>query len=202
MSSEKSRISFFIKGIIIENPVLILMLGLCPILATSVTMRDALGMAVATSFVLVGSNIVISLVRKIIPEQIRIPVFIVIISTFVTIAEYTMHAFLPDVYKVLGIFVPLIVVNCIILGRAEAFASKTTVFNSFLDAIGKSIGFALAISVMAAIRELLGKGELFGLPLMPAGFRVSPVLFFGLPPGAFLVIGVLKGLINKIFVSK
>ncbi len=202
MSSKESRWKYFVNGIILENPVLILMIGLCPTLATSVTAKDALGMAAATSFVLISSNIVVSLLRRVIPEQVRIPVFIVVISTFVTIADYTMQAYAPAIYRVLGIFVPLIVVNCIILGRAEAFAYHHGVFDSFLDGLGKSVGFALAIGVMGAIRELLGKGTLFGMPVMPSGFRASPVLFFGLPPGAFLVIGLLKGLINKVYGTK
>ncbi len=199
MSSKESRWKYFTNGLILENPVLILMIGLCPVLATSVTAKDALGMAVATSFVLISSNIVVSLLRRIIPEQVRIPVFIVVISTFVTIADYVMQAYAPAIYRVLGIFVPLIVVNCIILGRAEAFAYHHGVLDSFLDGLGKSLGFALAIGVMGAIREILGKGTLFGAPVTPPAFRTFPVLFFGLPPGAFLVIGILKVLINKAY---
>jgi electron transport complex protein RnfE len=195
----ESNWQIFSKGIILENPVLILMLGLCPVLATSTTAFDAAGMSAAVLFVLLMSNIVVSLFRKIIPSQVRIPVFIVIIATFVTIADYTMQAYQPDLYRVLGIFVPLIVVNCIVLGRAEGFAYNHGVWKSILDALGKAIGFALAIVVMGSIREVLGKGTWFGLNATPAGFRVNSVLFFTLSPGAFLVIGLLKAGINKIF---
>lgn len=195
----ESNWQIFSKGIIVENPVLILMLGLCPVLATSTTATDAAGMSAAVLFVLLMSNIVVSVFRKIIPSQVRIPVFIVIIATFVTIADYSLQAFTPDLYKVLGIFVPLIVVNCIILGRAEGFAYKNGIWKSILDALGKSIGFALAIVIMGAIREILGKGTLFGLNVAPQGFRANPVLFFTLSPGAFLVIGLMKAAINKIF---
>ena len=189
----------FSKGIILENPVLILMLGLCPVLATSTTAFDATGMSAAVLFVLLMSNIVVSLFRKIIPNQVRIPVFIVIIATFVTIADYTMQAYQPDLYRVLGIFVPLIVVNCIVLGRAEGFAYKHGVWKSTLDALGKSIGFFLAIVIMGSIREIMGKGTWFGMPITPKWFRSNAVLFFTLSPGAFLVIGLLKAGINKIF---
>jgi len=195
----ESNWQIFSKGIILENPVLILMLGLCPVLATSVTAFDAAGMSAAVLFVLLMSNIVVSLFRKVIPNQIRIPVFIVIISTFVTIIDYVMQAYQPDLYKVLGIFVPLIVVNCIILGRAEGFAYHNGVGKSILDALGKSIGFFIAIVIMGSIREILGKGTWFGLSVSPAWFKSNAVLFFGLPPGAFLVIGLLKAGVNKIF---
>ncbi|MBD3286198.1 electron transport complex subunit RsxE, partial [candidate division WOR-3 bacterium] len=147
-SKTESNWRVFTKGIIDENPVLILMLGLCPVLATSTTARDATGMSAAVLFVLLMSNIVVSLLRRIIPNQIRIPVFIIIIATFVTIAEITLHAFTPELYEALGIFLPLIVVNCIILGRAEGFASKNGIWPSILDALGKSIGFALAIIIL------------------------------------------------------
>jgi len=195
----ESNWQIFSKGIILENPVLILMLGLCPVLATSTTARDAAGMSAAVLFVLLMSNIVVSALRKIIPSQVRIPVFIVIISTFVTIADYVMQAYQPDLYKVLGIFVPLIVVNCIILGRAEGFAYHNGVGRSILDGLGKAIGFALAIILMGSIREIIGKGTWFGMSVSPSWFRSNAVLFFGLPPGAFLVIGLLKACINKIF---
>jgi len=195
----ESNWQIFSKGIILENPVLILMLGLCPVLATSVTAFDAAGMSAAVLFVLLMSNVVISLFRKIIPNEIRIPIFIVIIATFVTIIDYTMQAYQPDLYKVLGIFVPLIVVNCIVLGRAEGFAYHNGVWKSTLDALGKSIGFALAIVLMGSIREILAKGTWFGMDITPKWFQSNAMLFFGLPPGAFLVIGLLKAGINKIF---
>jgi electron transport complex protein RnfE len=191
--------SKFFKDIILENPVLILMIGLCPTLATSGTAFDAAGMSAAVMFVLVLSNVVISLLRKVIPNEVRIPVFIVIISTFVTIIDYVMQAFQPALYSVLGIFVPLIVVNCIILGRAEAYAYSNGVGGSLLDGINKSLGFAVAIIIMGSIRELLSKGTWFKMSVLPQGFQESPILFFGLAPGAFLVIGLLKAGINKIF---
>lgn len=195
----ESGLAKFFKDIIIDNPVLILMIGLCPTLATSGTAFDAAGMSAAVLFVLVLSNVVISLLRKVIPNEVRIPVFIVIISTFVTIIDYVMQAYQPALYRVLGIFVPLIVVNCIILGRAEAFAYSNGVWGSFLDGINKSLGFAVAIILMGSIRELLGKGMWFKMPVMPKGFQENPILFFGLAPGAFFVIGLLKAGINKIF---
>jgi electron transport complex protein RnfE len=195
----ESNWKIFSKGIILENPVLILMIGLCPTLATSTTAFDAAGMSAAVLFVLVLSNVFVSLFRKIIPNEVRIPVFIVIISTFVTIIDYVMQAYQPDLYKVLGIFVPLIVVNCIILGRAEAFAYQNGVWKSFLDGMGKSFGFAVAIIIMGSIREILSKGTWFGIAASPGWFRSNAILFFGLPPGAFLVIGLLKAGINKIF---
>lgn len=189
----------FTNGLINENPVLILMIGLCPTLAVSGSARDALGMGIAASFVLVGSNIIISMIRRVVPDQVRIPVFIVVISTFVTIIDYVMQARAPDLYRVLGVFVPLIVVNCIILGRAEAFASKQPVFHSLLDGLGMSLGFILVITLMGVCRELLGKGTVFGQNILGAGFRRSPVIFMILPPGAFLVIGIMKGLVNRYF---
>ncbi len=189
------------KGIIKENPILVIMLGLCPTLAVSTTAVNGLGMGAAFTFVLLGSNIVIALLRKVIPDQIRIPAFIVIISTFVTIADYSLKAYLPFLSKSLGVFVPLIVVNCIVMGRAEAYACKNTVFNSFLDAIGMSIGFTLIISLIGVIRELLGNGTfLTGTPFvmsLPANY--NPFLIMILPPGGFLAIGFLMALKIKIF---
>ncbi len=197
-----SNWQIFSKGIIAENPVIILMLGLCPVLATSVDAPTATGMSIAVMFVLLMSNIVVSLLRKVIPNEIRIPIFIVIIATFVTVIKYFMEAYQPDLYKALGIFLPLIVVNCIVLGRAEGFAYQNNPWKSILDALGKSIGFALAIIIMGSIREILGNGTWFTLKLTPAGFRENPVLFFVLAPGAFLVIGLLKAAVNKIFAKE
>jgi electron transport complex protein RnfE len=197
----KSRLSYLTRGIILENPVLILMIGLCPALATSVSLRDGMGMGLAASFVLISSNVVISAVRRWVPSQVRIPCFIVIISTFVTIVDYLLQAYQPDLYRVLGVFVPLIVVNCIILARAEAFAYHHSILDSFLDGLGKAIGFTLILALMGAIREILAQGTLLGQPIMPAGFRANPVLFMILPPGAFLLIGIFKALIVK-FIQK
>ena len=188
----------FSEGIIKNNPVLVLMLGLCPTLAVSTTAFNSLGMGVAVIFVLALSNVTISIIRKIVPDAVRIPVFIVIISTFVTVIEYVLHAFLPDLYSQLGIFVPLIVVNCIILGRAEAFASKNGFFASLLDGIGTGIGFTFAIFLMGAIREIFGSGKLFGYTVFGAEFVKAPVLYMILPPGGFLVIAFLIGIMNWI----
>jgi electron transport complex protein RnfE len=182
------------SGIIKENPVLRLMIGLCPVLAVSTSAINALGMSIAVAFVLVASNAVIAMLRKIVPDEIRIPIFIIIISTFVTISDYVMHAYYPALYVALGVFVPLIVVNCIILGRAEAFAYKNPVFSSILDGIGMSLGFALALVTIGVIRELLGAGSVFGIQLISSGIAATIMI---LPPGAFITIGILMALLNK-----
>jgi len=187
----------FINGIIKENPVLVLMLGLCPVLAVSGTVRDAAGMGVAVIFVLTCSNIVISLIKNWVPSQLRIPIFIIVISTFVTINDYTMQAYFPELYKVLGVFVPLIVVNCIILARAEAFASRHSVSASILDGLGIGIGFTLAVVAMGVIREALGSGTILGKTIIGESFRENSVLLMILPPGAFLVIAFLMAGMNK-----
>lgn len=192
---KKSQI--FTRGLIKENAVLVLMIGLCPALAVSGTVRDAFGMGLAATFVLLFSNIIISIMRKRIPNEVRIPIFILIISTFVTIIDYFMQAFQPGLYRALGVFVPLIVVNCMILGRAEAYASKNSVINSALDGLGVGLGFTLALTVMGAIREIFGNGTLLGMAIFGEGFKNAPVIFMILPPGAFLVIGVMKALINR-----
>ncbi len=196
---KRSKIDLLTNGIVRENALLILMIGLCPALACSGTIRDGFGMGMAATFVLVCSNIVVATIRKIIPEQIRIPIFIIIISTFVTIIDYTMQAYVPALSAVLGIFVPLIVVNCMILGRAEAFAYKNGIFDSLLDGIGMGAGFTLCLSVMGAIRELLGNGTLLsGTPYEISVFGQSfePMIFMILPPGAFLTIAFLIALVN------
>jgi electron transport complex protein RnfE len=198
MNNQKSsRLSYLTRGIILENPTLILMIGLCPTLATSITAKDGLGMGAAASFVIIGSNVVSSLFRKLIPSSVRIPIFIIIISTFVTIIDYVLQAYQPALYRVLGVFVPLIVVNCIVLGRVEAFAYKHGVFDSFLDGLGKSLGFTLVLGVMGTIREFFGAGTLFGQIVTPGWFRQYPILLMLFPPGAFLLIGIFKALINK-----
>ncbi|MEO0073777.1 MAG: RnfABCDGE type electron transport complex subunit E [candidate division WOR-3 bacterium] len=198
MNTEPSRLSYLTNGILRENPTLILMIGLCPTLATTMSARDALGMAAAASFVLICSNVVVSTVRRLVPDSVRIPIFIIIISTFVTIVDYVMKAYQPALYRVLGVFVPLIVVNCIILGRAEAFAYRHGVFDSLLDGLGKAIGFGLVLFLMGSIRELVGAGKFFGTRIMPAAYASSPVQFMVSAPGAFFLIGVLKGLVNKL----
>lgn len=190
------------KGIIKENPILVIMLGLCPALAVSTSAMNGLGMGAAFTFVLLGSNIVISSLKKLIPSEVRIPSFIVIISTFVTIADYSLKAYFPSLSSSLGVFVPLIVVNCIVMGRAEAFASKNTLVNSILDAIGMSIGFTFIITLIGVIREMLGNGTiLYGTVfcIKIPGLSKLPFLIMILPPGAFLVIGFLMALKNKVF---
>lgn len=184
----------FSQGIVRENPVLRIMIGLCPVLAVSTSSINALGMSVAVAFVLVFSNLVIAAIRKIVPDDIRIPIFIIIISTFVTICDYTMQAYFPELYKALGVFVPLIVVNCIILGRAEAFAYKNPIMNSVLDGLGMSLGFAAALVSIGMIRELLGTGAVFGLPIFNSS--VAAIIMI-LPPGAFITIAFLMAGLNK-----
>lgn len=189
----KSLIKEFTKGIAIENPTFGLVLGLCPTLAVSTSVINAIGMGVAATFVLFGSNIIISAVRRLIPAQIRIPCFIVIIATFVTINELMMKAFFPALNQALGIFVPLIVVNCIVLGRAEAFACKRPVLDSIFDALGMGVGFTLALCIIALVREVLGAGTFLGLGLIK-GFE--PITMFILAPGALLTMGILIGIVN------
>lgn len=181
------------NGLFKNNPVFVLYLGLCPLLAISTSVRDGFGMGLAATFVLLGSNTIVSAIRGVIPRRVRIPCFIVVIATFVTIVELFLAAYQPALYKSLGLFVPLIVVNCIILYRAESFASKNTVFSSFLDALGMGFGFTLALLLLAFIREGLGKGTLLGYKLIP-GFE--PAVIMILPPGAFLTIGLLMGFFN------
>jgi len=185
----------FTKGILKRNPVFVLLLGLCPTLAVSTSVENAVGMGAASTFVLVFSNLIVSLVRKLIPPKIRIPCFIVIIATFVTLVEIFLEAFLPGLNQSLGLFVPLIVVNCIILGRAEAFASRNPVFLSLADGLGMGVGFTGALVLLGAIREMIGSNTLLGYQLAP-GF--PPALIMILPPGAFLTIGVLLAVFNLI----
>lgn len=179
-----------LNGIIKENPIMILMIGLCPVLACSATATDALGMGIAATFVLICSNFMVSLIRKIVPSEIRIPVFIVIIATFVTITDYILQAYFPGLSKSLGVFVPLIVVNCVILGRAEAFAYKNGVVASIADAVSMGFGFTLGIVALGVFREILGNGSVFGVKT----FLTNPAAIFILPPGAFIGIGVLISL--------
>lgn len=189
----KRLIKEFTKGIMIENPTFGLVLGLCPTLAVSTSVVNALGMGIAATFVLLGSNIIISLVRRLIPDQIRIPCFIVIIATFVTINELIMKAYFPALNAALGIFVPLIVVNCIVLGRAEAFACKRQVSDSIFDALGMGTGFTIALILIALIRESLGAGKIFGITLIKG---YEPALMIILAPGALLTLGLLIAIVN------
>ncbi|MCK4511840.1 electron transport complex subunit E [bacterium] len=184
----------FTKGFYKENPVFRLALGLCPALAVSTSVENALGMGAAATFVLVGSNMVISILRKFIPAKVRIPCFIVIIASFVTIVELMMGAYLPELSKSLGIFIPLIVVNCVILGRAEAYASKHGIFLSALDGIGMGLGFTFALVLLGAIREILGDGKFMGYMVFGPNFQ--PVLLMILAPGAFITLGLLMGYFN------
>jgi electron transport complex protein RnfE len=183
-----------VKGLYKENPVFRLALGLCPALAVSTSVENGLGMGAAATFVLLGSNVTISLVRKFIPAKVRIPCFIVVIASFVTIVELVMGAYLPELAKSLGIFIPLIVVNCIILGRAEAFASKHGVGASILDGIGMGLGFTFALVLIGAIREVLGDGKLFGYMVLGPNFQ--PIVLMILAPGAFITLGLLMGYFN------
>ena len=185
----------FTKGIIKENPVLRLVLGCCATLAVTTAASNAIGMGAATTFVLVCSNGVISLLRKVIPDKVRIPAFIVVIASFVTVVEMLMKAYTPPLYEALGVFIPLIVVNCIILGRAEAFASKNTPLDSVLDGVGIGLGFTLSLTAVGAVREILGSGAIFGISLGTADYMP---LIFVLAPGAFLVLGYLMVLFNKL----
>ncbi|NOZ61522.1 MAG: electron transport complex subunit E [Calditrichaeota bacterium] len=189
-----SMIKEFTKGFYKQNPVFKLVLGLCPTLAVSNSVQNAIGMGVAVTFVLMMSNVIVSLIRKGVPKKIRIPIYIVVIATFVTIVDLFMAGFAPALHKSLGIFVPLIVVNCIILGRAEAFAGKNPVFYSFLDGLGMGLGFTFALTLISIVREILGNGSLWGIPLMPHSFE--PVLLLILPPGAFLTLGLFLGFFN------
>jgi Na+-translocating ferredoxin:NAD+ oxidoreductase subunit E len=185
----------FFKGFFKENPVFCLLLGLCPTLAVTTSAKNAIGMGAAVVFVLLCSNMFISLLRKIIPSKIRIPCFIIVIATFVTIVDLVMKAFFPALSKQLGMFIPLIVVNCIILGRAEAFANKKTLLPSMVDALGMGIGFSLALILIGSIREILGNGTFFDIQIVK---NYTPMLIFILAPGAFFTMGLLLGFFNHI----
>lgn len=184
----------FSKGFIKENAVFVLFLGLCPTLGVTTSAINGLGMGLATTFVLVMSNLVVSLVKNLIPDKVRIPSFIVIIATFVTVVELVMKGYVPSLFDALGLFIPLIVVNCVVLGRAEAFASKNTVWSSLVDGLGMGLGFTLALTVLGAVREILGSGAFFGMKLISG----DALLLFILPPGAFLALGYLLVLFNMI----
>lgn len=184
----------FSKGIIKENPVFRIVLGLCPTLAVSTSVKNGVGMGIAATFVLVGSNTIVSLIRKAVPSKIRIPCYIVVIATFVTIVDLVMAGYASELHKDLGIFIPLIVVNCIILGRAEAFASKNSIAMSILDGLGMGVGFTFALVITACIREIIGTGKIWGLVLL--GNSYNPMLIAILAPGAFITLGLLIGLFN------
>ena len=186
----------FTKGLFKENPTLVLLLGMCPSLATTTSVTNAIGMGLSATAVLICSNVAISLLRKLIPSKVRIAAYIVIIATFVTIVEMLLKAFLPELAESLGVFIPLIVVNCIILARAEAFASKNNVFQSFLDGAGMGLGFTIALTIISTFREILGAGTWMNFRVMPAAYE--PALLFILPAGGFLSLGIILGVINLI----
>jgi electron transport complex protein RnfE len=183
------------NGITKENPTFVLMLGMCPTLATTTSAINGMSMGLATMFVLICSNVVISLIKNLTPDMVRIPVFIVVIASFVTILQMVMQAYLPDIYASLGLFIPLIVVNCVILGRAEGFASKNGPVASLMDGIGIGLGFTIGLTLLGICREFLGNGSIFGLTLLPETYNM---LMFVLPPGAFITLGFLVAIINKI----
>jgi len=189
-----NQVQNFTKGFIKENPVFILLLGLCPTLGVTTSAINGLGMGLATTFVLVMSNLVVSLIKSLIPDKVRIPSFILIIASFVTIVELVMQAYMPGLFDALGLFIPLIVVNCLVLGRAEAFASKNNIGSSLVDGLGMGLGFAFALTLLGAVRELLGAGAIFGFNLLEGDL----MLVFILAPGAFIALGYLVALTNKL----
>lgn len=187
---------YLTNGLVKENPIFFQLLGMCPTLAVTTSATNGVGMGLATTAVLILSNMAISAIRKVIPSEVRIPAFVVVIATFVTIVGLLMEAFVPALFMALGLFIPLIVVNCIILARAEAFAFKNNIFNSMLDGLGMGLGFTLALTLLGSVREIIGAGSIFGINLLGAGYK--PALMMILPPGAFLSLGCLLALNNVI----
>ena len=183
------------NGIIKDNPTFVLLLGMCPTLATTTSATNGMSMGLATMFVLICSNVVVSLIKNLTPDKVRIPVFVVVIASFVTLLQMSLKAYLPEINKSLGLFIPLIVVNCIILGRAEAFACKNGPVGSFFDGVGIGLGFTLGLTLLGAVRELFGAGSLFGLLLLP---ETTNILLFILPPGAFITLGFLIAIVNRL----
>ncbi|MDR0349902.1 MAG: electron transport complex subunit E [Tannerella sp.] len=195
MSKNNSNLQVLFNGLLKENPIFVLLLGMCPTLGTTSSAINGMSMGLATTFVLICSNVVISLLKNIIPDKVRIPAFIVVIATFVTIVEMVMQAYIPALFDSLGLFIPLIVVNCIVLGRAEAFAAKNNPFKSMLDGLGMGLGFTFALTLLGTVRELLGTGQVFSISLYPESYGI---LIMVLAPGAFLALGYLIAIINKI----
>lgn len=193
--SKVTNISVLLNGIFRENPVLVLLLGMCPTLGTTSSAINGFSMGLATTFVLASSNIVISLLKNIIPDKVRIPAFIVVIATFVSVVEMMMQAYVPALYESLGLFIPLIVVNCIVLGRAEAFAAKNSVMKSFFDGLGMGLGFTMALTVLGSVRELLGTGKVFNFTIYPEQYGM---LIFVLAPGAFIGLAYIIAVFNKL----
>jgi len=193
------RLSVFLQGLVIENPLAVIMIGLCSALAVTTSVANGIGMSLAMTFVIVASELIISLFRKLIPESIRMPIFIIVIAAFTTMVDLVMKAYFPELSKAMGVFIPLIVVNCIIMGRVEAFASKEGPLDSTLDALGMGLGYTWVLVGMAVVREILGNGTLLGFPIMPESYQ--PILFFVLPPGGFLVFALFISL-NQILKKK
>lgn len=189
-----SKLGIILNGIIKENPIFVLMLGMCPTLATTTSATNGMMMGLATMVVLIFSNIIISLIKNLTPDMVHIPVYIVVIATLVTIVQFSLAAYMPDVNKSLGLFIPLIVVNCIILGRAESYACKNNVLYSALDGVGIGLGFTIGLTILGTCRELLGNGTVFGLSILPSEYSM---LIFILPPGAFLTLGYIIAIINR-----
>ena len=189
------KLQILFKGILKENPIFVLVLGMCPTLGVTTSAFNGFGMGIATTFVLMLSNILISMLKNFIPDKVRIPAFIVVIATFVSIVDLLIQGFVPALSESLGLFIPLIVVNCIVLGRAEAFASKNGVFDSLLDGLGMGLGFTISLTLIGSIREILGSGSIFGYTFLPS---TTNILVFVLAPGAFLVLGFLMALIRKL----
>lgn len=194
-----NKIKIFVNGFVKENPTFVLLLGMCPTLGTTGSAINGMSMGLATASVLMLSNMAISAIRNIVPDKVRIPAYIVVIASFVSLLQMLMQAYLPDLYSTLGIFIPLIVVNCILLGRAEAFASKHGIVDSLFDGIGIGLGFTFALTLLGSIREFMGTGKVFGLAIYPENY--APLLFI-LAPGAFIVLGLLIALVNKLKTNK
>ena len=190
-----NKIKIILNGIVKENPVFCLLLGMCPTLETTTSAINGMGMGLCTMFVLICSNLVISLLKNVVPDKVRIPAFIVVIASFVTLLQLCMQAYLPSLYESLGLFIPLIVVNCLILGRAEAFASRNTPLNSIFDGIGMGLGFTLGLTILGLIREMLGSGSVFGYKFIG---DADGILVFVLAPGAFIVLGYLIAIVNRL----
>jgi len=199
MAEKVNQTQNFLKGIVKDNPVFVMLLGMCPTLGVTSSAFNGLGMGVATMFVLLMSNIVVSLIKTQIPSKVRIPAFIIVIASFVTIVEMVLEAFIPFLYEQLGIFIPLIVVNCLILGRAESFASKNNIWSSIVDALGMGVGFVIALTMLGAAREILGSGSIFEFKFVPED--ANTFILFILPPGAFIALAYLTVLFNKISIK-
>ncbi|MDD4636831.1 MAG: electron transport complex subunit E [Bacteroidales bacterium] len=190
-----NKFKILMNGLITENPTFVLLLGMCPTLGTTSSAMNGLGMGLATTFVLIGSNAVISMVKNIVPDKVRIPVFVVVIAAFVSTLDMLMKAYVPALYESLGLFIPLIVVNCIVLARAESFASKNSIVDSALDGLGIGLGFSIALTLLGSVREILGTGKAFGFTLFPDNYGM---LIFVLAPGAFIALGYLIAIVNKL----